>query len=243
VGCSLVAEPRLGSDHCPLILNSGEAPHRATKRFFFEKQWLLQPGFAQRVSSIWIQLGIVPLTSMALYAMLWTFATLCAHRHLRGWGTNVGSHLKARKEALMSEVSALDTKADLSGLTQEEWARRYTVEDEMIFILTCKEIYWKQRGQKNWVLKGDASTQFFHAVANGRRRRCMIHVLRDGDNVITEDGALQTHIYAFYRELLGSSGVGSTSLHDSIWDNERLVSEADNPSSLGLSRLMRSQKT
>lgn len=39
--CSLTAETCLGSDHCPLVLQSGESYRRIPKRFFFEKQWIL----------------------------------------------------------------------------------------------------------------------------------------------------------------------------------------------------------
>lgn len=51
--CSLMAKTHLGSDHCPLILQSGECLRPRQKRFFFEKQWTLQPGFVALVSTIW----------------------------------------------------------------------------------------------------------------------------------------------------------------------------------------------
>lgn len=86
----------------------------------------------------------------------------------------MGGQLRAHKDALLLEVKNLDTNADTIGLSYEGWARRYAAEDEMIFILTFEEMYRQQWGQQRWVLKEGASTEFFHAVANERRRRCTI---------------------------------------------------------------------
>jgi hypothetical protein len=66
-----------------------------------------------------------------------------------------------RKERLLEEIKDLDVRADSIGLSNDEWARRYAIEDEMIFVLACEEMYWQQRGQQRWVMKGDASTEFF----------------------------------------------------------------------------------
>lgn len=75
---------------------------------------------------------------------VWKHCIRILRHHLRGWGANVGGNIRARKEALMREVKEPDVKADNVGLSQEEWARRYGAEEEMIFILTCEEMYWQQ---------------------------------------------------------------------------------------------------
>ena len=74
----------------------------------------------------------------------------------------MGSQLRSRKESLLAEIKVLDAKANGVRLSMDEWARRYAVEGEMTFILTCEEMYWKQRGQQRWILKGDASMDYFH---------------------------------------------------------------------------------
>lgn len=63
-----------------------------------------------------------------------------------GMGGKYGGDLGRRKEALLDEIKLLDSKADSAGLSHDEWARRYATEDEMIFVLTCQEMYWKWRG-------------------------------------------------------------------------------------------------
>jgi len=44
---------RFGSDHYPLILDTGGDKIRGRRQFFFEKQWLKQEGFIQRVKDKW----------------------------------------------------------------------------------------------------------------------------------------------------------------------------------------------
>jgi exonuclease III len=49
----LTAETRIGSDHTPLILDSGENAPRRMARFTFENSWLAVPGFAEQLKSWW----------------------------------------------------------------------------------------------------------------------------------------------------------------------------------------------
>lgn len=44
---------RVGSDHAPIILDTGEQGPPRPKYFYFENQWLLQPGFMEMVSGKW----------------------------------------------------------------------------------------------------------------------------------------------------------------------------------------------
>jgi mannosylglycoprotein endo-beta-mannosidase len=71
-------------------------------------------------------------------------------------------------------------------LSEPEWAFRYELEAELTFILRCEELYWQQRGRQQWILEGDANTAFFHAMANGRRRRCSILVMKDGNETLRD---------------------------------------------------------
>jgi mannosylglycoprotein endo-beta-mannosidase len=78
----------------------------------------------------------------------------------------------------------LDSQADLAGLDEDDWAYRYYLEEELMSILTCEEEYWRQRGRQNWLLQGDANTAYFHAIANGRRRKCSIVSLQSEEGEV-----------------------------------------------------------
>jgi exonuclease III len=50
---SLHASTSLGSDHTPLVLDSGSAPPSRSSRFFFETSWFDVPGFVELVTRRW----------------------------------------------------------------------------------------------------------------------------------------------------------------------------------------------
>jgi exonuclease III len=45
--CSAWSKTRVGSDHCPIILDTGEGSNERPKYFYFENQWLVEEGFAE----------------------------------------------------------------------------------------------------------------------------------------------------------------------------------------------------
>ena len=47
--CTLSTLPGIGSDHCPLLLNSGELENIEKRQFFFEKQWIQMEGFVTKM--------------------------------------------------------------------------------------------------------------------------------------------------------------------------------------------------
>jgi len=51
--CSAWSKARVGSDHCPLILDSGDQGNPRPKYFFFQEQWLHKEGFQSMVSDKW----------------------------------------------------------------------------------------------------------------------------------------------------------------------------------------------
>ena len=101
----------------------------------------------------------------------WHFCAKLARQFMKGWGANLGRDLRERKKALLLAIQALDARADSTGISPDEWMLRYDLEDQLSTIYTDEEAYWRLRGTQRWVLRGDANTAYFQAVANGRRRR------------------------------------------------------------------------
>ena len=90
-----------------------------------------------------------------------------ARQFMRGWGANLGADLRRRKSSLLGEIQTLDLATDSVGLTAEEWLQRYALEHSLMEIYKGEELFWRQRSRRNWILKGDANTAYFHAIANG----------------------------------------------------------------------------
>ena len=121
-------------------------------------------------------------------------------------GANIGREDRDRKVDLLLHIQRLDAQADSARLSDDGWALRYHLEDQLTHLAKVEEEYWRQRSRQKWLLERDANTAYFYVIANGRRRKCAIASLRTDQGIITEQLALQEHIYSFYRGLMGTVG-------------------------------------
>jgi hypothetical protein len=64
-----------------------------------------------------------------------------------------------------------------------------------------------KRGGENWLLKGAANTNNFHRMANGRKRKCLINQIVEGEWVIESEEELKTYITEFYKQPFGGENV------------------------------------
>jgi mannosylglycoprotein endo-beta-mannosidase len=90
---------------------------------------------------------------------------------MKGWGRNWGSDQRKMKQDLLLKIERWDKIAEERELSNAEWADRYEKEEELVKNYENEELFWQRRGGKDWLLKGDANTSYFHTVANGRKRK------------------------------------------------------------------------
>jgi hypothetical protein len=148
---------------------------------------------------------------------------------LKGWGANLGKEKKAFKARIIAEIEALDKIADEVGLDEDGWARRYHLEDQILAIFKMEEEYWRQRSRLQWTVRGDSCTKYFHAIANGRRRKCFIPRLITDQGEVDDQKGLLEHIYAFYQGLMGSVGEPRRfALAPNLWDVDQQISDREN---------------
>ena len=95
-------------------------------------------------------------------------------------------------------------------------------------VYEAEELMWQRRGGENWLLKGDSNTGYFHGVANGRKRKCLIKSLMDGDRVIEDKEELKKYITDFYKGLFGSESEPRIKLGSEFWNLKGRVDELDN---------------
>jgi hypothetical protein len=129
----------------------------------------------------------------------------------------------------LAQVEDLDKIADQSGLDEEGWALRYHLEEQLVWMYKVEEEYWHERSRAQWTLKGDYGAAYFHAIANGRRRKCAIPRLIIAAGEVEEQQALMDHIYAFNQGLMGSAGEPRAfGLPPALWEEDRRVSTGEN---------------
>ncbi|KAE8770778.1 putative NOT transcription complex subunit VIP2 [Hordeum vulgare] len=143
-------------------------------------------------------------------------------------GANLGADLRARKGALLGQLQELDDLADAPGLCPDNWISRNSLDSPLMDIFKGEELFWQRRGGQNWLLKGDANTAYFQAIANGRRRKCAIPFLWDGDTLLESPEEISSHIYSFYKELFSAEPLGGISVREDFWPLAEQVSDTEN---------------
>ena len=137
---------------------------------------------------------------------------------LKGWGANLGRQERSLREGIVAEITSLDHQADARPFSEQEWARRYALENQVQSLLRVEEEYWRCWGGLKWILKGDANTKYFHAYVNGRRRRCAILCLQSDQGLLLTQADIVHHIYDFYINLVGMSEEQRAGVRADLWD-------------------------
>jgi hypothetical protein len=66
-----------------------------------------------------------------------------------------------------------------------------------------EELFLVQRCSERWLLKGDHNPSYFHRVANGRKGKKSILMLKDGEVNIKGTANLLKYATEFYKKLFG----------------------------------------
>ena len=92
---------RMGSDHTPLLIDSGEASHIGNKSLFsFELAWLRPEGFYEMVvRAEWmsVSVGLTPIEK-------WQNKIRHVHKFLRGWAKNKRGEYKILRDKLWASA-------------------------------------------------------------------------------------------------------------------------------------------
>lgn len=106
---------RVGSDHNPLVVESGSIRGARSRIFRFEAAWFKQEGFRDWVISKW------PDKHNSRSTDYWHKISGKLRSSLRGWNGNWGSDMKKRKHDLLLLIRNLDQKVEEMGLDDVEW--------------------------------------------------------------------------------------------------------------------------
>lgn len=98
--------------------------------------------------------------------------------------------MKKRKATVHDELSKLEALEEENFLNDDQIKYRCELQVEFLKILEDAELFWFKRCHGTWLLKGDNNTEFFHRIANGRKRKKTIFSLQDGDSIIAGNSNL-----------------------------------------------------
>jgi hypothetical protein len=224
--CFAWSKARVGSDHSPLILDTGEGQNNKTKYFYFQEKWTLADGFDAMVRNKWNDKKLsFPSHSYSLD--IWHGCLQSLRKFLRGWNLRNLGEQKVIKSDLAKRVEEIDILAEQRLLTMVEWEERISLENRLDGINRNEDLQWKQKAGKMWILQGDANTHFFHQFVNGRRRKKMIAFLDSDEGEIRGQKDITNHTVGYYKNLFGPNNNCCLHLGENFWPENLKVHEED----------------
>jgi hypothetical protein len=108
--------------------------------------------------------------------------------------------------------------------------RKSELQCENMRLLEEEDLYWYKRSHEQRLLKNDNNTEFFHRIANGRKRKNTIFSLQGEDGLVEGDENLVSLETKYYKELFGPSTCFNIPLNRDLWGEEEKVSVNENDS-------------
>jgi hypothetical protein len=171
--------PRIMSDHNPLIMFTQYNQHNKMREFRLELAWLKERKCLEWVQQIW---SSPTRDERVLDRVL--FKLKKVKKFLKWWGYNRSRSANLRRKKVESALFELEQMEEEGPLNESQIRNRFLLRTEFLKMLEDDEIYWSQRCHKTWLLQWDNNTEFFHRISNGRKRKQTIYSLEDGGNHI-----------------------------------------------------------
>jgi hypothetical protein len=154
-------------------------------------------------------------------------------RFLKGWGFNKSGDLKRRKKEINEEMLDWENMEEVAPLSIEQVKQKNALKVELWKILNEEEKYWNKKCHETWMLKGDNNTDYFHKVANGKKRIQTIFSLNDGDKRIVGDDDLLKHATECYKKLFGQGSGNYINVEQDLWPHDEKVKDEENAEVIG----------
>jgi hypothetical protein len=214
--------PRELSNHNPIVVSTQTCNQSNKRDFRFEVSWMKHPDFLSMVSRIWSE---YTRDRTALDKVLFKLKKVKISR--KGWGFNLASSKKQRKNQIQRDIRELEIVEENETLSDDQIKNRIELKTELFHILD-EELYWYKRSHETLLLKGDSNTEYFHRIANGKKRKQSIFSMKDGaDTIFRTDNRIK-HATDYYKKLFGPREGNNFGLEPSPWSPGESVTNQEN---------------
>ena len=134
-------------------------------------------------------------------------------------GQTYSWRIKKEKQRLISLLEAIDKKAEINSLSDNEIHMKHYLKERLVHLLREKEIKWYERAKVK---------TFFHLVANVKHRKQHIFRLQQEDGINVGDTNLKNYITNYYKNLFGQPEANNFSLVESRIEDIPQVSAEEN---------------
>ena len=124
-------------------MDTGEQYKKKTRQFYFEKQWLKEENFLEKIAEKWSH-GKDKCPKSAYSLDKWHSLLAGLRKFLKGWGNNLRGDFRRRKDELINKIKDIDA-LERAGMDPDGKCRA-DLESELETLIEKEELYWQQRG-------------------------------------------------------------------------------------------------
>ena len=219
------ALPRTGSDHTPILWDSGVDGTPKNSSYKFEKWWLLRAEFKELVEKNW-SAPVKCTTPMDI----WQEKVRRFRKFGRGWSRNVDAEIRKAKQELEEEYDKLDIKSETVQLSEVENLRMKELLSRLHNLWIVEEVKARQRSRDRDILEGDRNTRYFQAVANQRRRKTIINKLEGHAGTTTDVKDMLGIATDYYKDLFKKEDRTGFRINNNFFAAEEKVNDLENQS-------------
>jgi hypothetical protein len=109
-----------------------------------------------------------------------------------------------RKNLLIENILALDTRSEEMGLSDVEVGERKRLFEDLWSTLKSIDSLAFQRSRAKWLKEGDSNSKYFHCCINARRRSNSVVALRTPEGWVQGPIRVKEATVAFYQRHFGN---------------------------------------
>ncbi|CAN6558781.1 unnamed protein product [Malus baccata var. baccata] len=195
-----IALPKVVSDHNPLIFSGSRVLRNGHRPFRFQSMWVQHPSFRETVTHCWRNTVVYGCPMFIILQKLKALKTC-----LRQWNFSVFGDVHNRVANARHNLSMIQQRISIEGINNDLFEEEIVAKTTVMESLQMQEAFWKDRARVKWLTKGDINSSFFHAYARIKSSSSHISCILDGNNLLADPLAIESHIVNFYQTLFGSS--------------------------------------
>ncbi|KAK3226756.1 hypothetical protein Dsin_006618 [Dipteronia sinensis] len=187
------------SDHIPIMLGEpkedwGPCPFRCYN------SWLEDKNIINEAVKGWKNYEVRGSKGFLLFSKL-----KASKQSMKTWLTDKRNS-KMTSTDIEGQLEAIDKKAGLVGWTERIRKERWKLMEKLWESLRREEQMWCQKSRIKWLKEGDRNTNFFHCMANGRRKVNFIGGVTFDGEVCSDPISIRRGIYNFFKNHFRKEG-------------------------------------
>ncbi|XP_042016191.1 uncharacterized protein LOC121764202 [Salvia splendens] len=187
--------PRILSDHCPLLINCRLPGPRIKPSFRFQNMWVRHPLFLKEVERCWREeTGTSGMVNVQLKLSR-------LKKSLRIWNRVVFGNIFERLGKAEAEAKEASEKFEQNPTPALRVEMNKAIA-KFLARLKMEEDFWRQKAAIKWVAEGERNTRYFQGWVKQKRVKARIHMIEEGERVLTDDADIRNSTEMFFKELL-----------------------------------------